>query len=47
LFARLWTTQEEKRAVMESALFREAMERVTDLQYRDAQALRDLSARPR
>lgn len=40
LFARLWSTEEEKRAVMESDLFREAMDRVRDLQYRDAEALR-------
>ena len=40
LFARLWATEDEKRDVMQSALFREAMDRVRDLQYRDAEALR-------
>jgi hypothetical protein len=43
LFARLWSTQEEKRAVMESELFQAAMNRVRDLQYRDAQELRGAS----
>lgn len=40
LFKQLWSTDEEKRAVMASELFREAMDRVRDLQYRDAEALR-------
>jgi len=43
LFKQLWTTDEEKRAVMASDLFREAMERVRDLQYRDVEALREAS----
>jgi hypothetical protein len=43
LFARLWTTEDEKRAVMASELFRDALNRVRDLQYRDAEALREAS----
>jgi len=39
LFGRLWATEEEKRAVIESELFRTAMARVRELQYRDAAAL--------
>ena len=39
LFARLWANEEEKRAVMESELFRTAMDRIRELQYRDAAAL--------
>ena len=40
LFARLWSSTDERRAVIESQLFRDAMDRVRDLQYRDAEALR-------
>ncbi|HUR55826.1 MAG TPA: hypothetical protein VMZ71_16940 [Gemmataceae bacterium] len=43
LFRQLWDTPEEKQAVIHSALFKEAMERVRDLQYRDAGALREAS----
>ena len=43
LFKFLWVTEEEKRAVVESDLFREAMNRVRDLQYRDIEALREAS----
>jgi hypothetical protein len=43
LFKFLWATEEEKRAVVESDLFREAMNRVRDLQYRDVEALREAS----
>jgi hypothetical protein len=43
LFLGLWKTDEEKRAVMASELFRAAMDRVRDLQYRDAEALREAS----
>lgn len=41
LFRGLWSTQEEKLAVMGTDLFREAMARVRELQYRDADALRE------
>jgi hypothetical protein len=41
LFSRLWSTEAEKRAVIQSDLFREAMGRVRELQYRDAEALRE------
>jgi hypothetical protein len=43
LFKQLWTTEDEKRAVMESELFRHALDRVRELQYRDAAALREAS----
>jgi hypothetical protein len=43
LFKQLWDTEEEKHAVIASDLFREAMERVRDLQYRDAEVLREAS----
>jgi hypothetical protein len=39
LFGRLWSTEEEKQAVIGSELFRTAMARVRELQYRDAAAL--------
>lgn len=43
LFKQLWSTEDEKRAVMASDLFRQAMDRVRDLQYRDAEALQEAS----
>ena len=43
LFQQLWATEDQKRAVMTSDLFRQAMDRVRDLQYRDAESLREAS----
>ena len=43
LFLGLWSTQEEKLTIIKSDLFREAMERVRELQYRDVEALREAS----
>lgn len=43
LFGRLWTTQDEKRAVIESELFRTAQARVRELQYRDAAVLDEVA----
>src|SRR5262249_54621861 len=36
LFSRLATTQEERRVVAQSALFKEAMQRLTELQKKEA-----------
>lgn len=40
LFGRLAPTEDERRVVFRSELFRQAQSRVRDLQYRDADALR-------
>ena len=41
LFARLAETEEERRALVRTDLFRAAQRRVRDLQHRDAEALRE------
>jgi hypothetical protein len=41
LFARLATTEEERRALVQTELFRTAQSRVRELQYRDADVLRE------
>jgi hypothetical protein len=41
LFARLAATEDERRALVQTELFRTAQNRVRDLQYRDAEALRE------
>ncbi|MBN9120896.1 MAG: hypothetical protein J0I06_17385 [Planctomycetes bacterium] len=41
LFGKLAVTEDERRALVRSELFREAQARVRELQYRDADALRE------
>ena len=41
LFARLGTTEEERRAIIQNELFSTAQARVREIQYRDADALRE------
>jgi hypothetical protein len=41
LFAQLATTEEERRELVKTELFRTAQARVRELQYRDAEALRE------
>lgn len=41
LFGKLASTEEERRALVQTELFRTAQKRVRELQYRDADALRE------
>ncbi len=41
LFGKLAATEEERRALVQTELFRTAQSRVRELQYRDAEALRE------
>ncbi|MBX9625410.1 MAG: hypothetical protein K2X82_16510 [Gemmataceae bacterium] len=44
LFSKLWSTQEEKRAVMASPLFQEAQQRVTELMRQEVAELQQRDA---